>query len=182
VILIIGGVSGSGKTTVGALLAGRLGWEFADADSFHPPANIAKMRAGIPLTDADRGPWLRAIAAWMDERIAAGESAVVTCSALKRSYRDTLLGGRPEARLVFLLADRDVLARRLTQRHGHFFPAGLLDSQLADLEPPQPDEHVLVVTPEDQPGTTVAKIIAELWPGGAPGQADRATTTRSGAC
>ncbi|HLI36640.1 MAG TPA: gluconokinase [Streptosporangiaceae bacterium] len=167
-ILIIGGVSGSGKTTVGALLAGRLGWEFADADSFHPAANIAKMRAGIPLTDADREPWLRAIAAWMDERIAAGEPAVVTCSALRRSYRDTLLGGRPEARMVFLLADRDTLVRRLAGRHGHFFPAALLDSQLADLEPPQPGEHVLVVTPEGQPGATVAKILAQLWPGGTP--------------
>lgn len=167
-VLIIGGVSGSGKTTVGALLAGRLHWEFADADSFHPAANIAKMRAGIPLTDADREPWLRAIAGWMDERIAAGEPAIVTCSALKRSYRDILLGGRPAARLILLLAGRDVLAARLARRHGHFFPAGLLDSQLADLEPPQPGENVLTVTPDNQPGVTVAKIIAELWPGGAP--------------
>ena len=95
-ILIVAGVSGSGKTTVGAMLAGRLGWRFADADDFHPAANVEKMRAGIPLTDADRWPWLRAIDAWMDERIAAGESAVLGCSALKRSYRDVLLGGRPD--------------------------------------------------------------------------------------
>ena len=93
--MIVAGVSGSGKTTVGAMLAGRLGWRFADADDFHPAANIEKMRAGIPLTDEDRWPWLQAIAAWMDERIAAGESAVLGCSALKRSYRDLLLGGRP---------------------------------------------------------------------------------------
>ena len=104
-IVIVAGVSGSGKTTVGAMLAGRLHWPFADGDDFHPAANIEKMRAGIPLTDADRWPWLRAIAAWMDERIARDESAVVTCSALKHSYRDILLYGRPEARLVFLMVD-----------------------------------------------------------------------------
>jgi carbohydrate kinase (thermoresistant glucokinase family) len=121
-ILIVAGVSGSGKTTVGSMLAGRLGWRFADADGFHPAANIAKMRAGIPLTDDDRWPWLRAIGAWMDERIRTGESAVVTCSALKRAYRDELLDGRPQAHLVFLAVDRDVVARRLTARHGHFFP------------------------------------------------------------
>ena len=101
-ILIVAGVSGSGKTTVGAMLAGRLGWRFADADDFHPAANIEKMRAGIPLTDEDRWPWLRALVAWMDERIAQGESAVLACSALKRSYRDMLLGGRPDVRMVFL--------------------------------------------------------------------------------
>ncbi len=129
------GVSGSGKTTVGALLAGRLGWRFADADDFHPAANVAKMRAGIPLTDADRWPWLNAIAAWMDERITRGESAVVTCSALKRSYRDVLLAGRPEARLVFLSLDRELLEQRLAARHGHFFPEELLGTQFVDLEP-----------------------------------------------
>src|SRR6266567_4611663 len=110
-ILIVAGVSGSGKTTVGALLAGRLGWRFADADGFHPAANVEKMRAGIPLTDDDRWPWLRAIAAWMDERIARSEPAVITCSALKRSYRDLLLDGRPGARMIFLAADPQVLAR-----------------------------------------------------------------------
>ena len=121
-ILIVAGVSGSGKTTVGAMLAGRLGWRFADADDFHPAANIEKMRAGIPLTDADRWPWLQALAAWMDERIARGKSAVVACSALKRSYRDLLLGGRPQAQMIFLAVDSEVLARRLAARHGHFFP------------------------------------------------------------
>jgi gluconokinase len=122
VIVIISGVSGSGKTTVGAMLAGRLGWPFADADDFHPAANVEKMRAGIPLTDEDRWPWLRAIAAWMDEHIARGEFAVVGCSALRRAYRDQLLGGHPEARMVFLATDRDVLTRRLAARAGHFFP------------------------------------------------------------
>jgi carbohydrate kinase (thermoresistant glucokinase family) len=170
VILIVAGPSGSGKTTVGALLAGRLHWPFVDADSFHSPANIEKMRRGQPLTDADRWPWLQAIATWLDERIAAGESAVVTCSALRRAYRDLLLRGRPEARLVFLLADRETLARRLTGRHGHFFPERLLDSQLADLEVPDAEENVLVVAAEGPPEETVAKIIAELWPGGPPGR------------
>jgi gluconokinase len=164
-IVIVAGVSGSGKTTVGALLAGRLHWRFVDADSFHPAANIEKMRAGIALTDEDRRPWLRAIAAWMDERVARGEPAVVTCSALKRAYRDLLLGDRPEARMVFLAVDRDVLTRRLALRHGHFFPRQLLESQLAALEPPQPDERVVTVTPGDDPAATVDSIVAVLFPG-----------------
>jgi gluconokinase len=163
-ILIVAGVSGSGKSTVGALLAGRLHWRFADGDAFHPAANIAKMRAGIPLTDDDRWPWLRAIAAWMDERIAHGESAVLACSALKRSYRDVLLGGRPEALLIFLAVDRDVLARRLAARHGHFFPGQLLGSQLDALEPPQPDEHAVIVAADGSPEDTVAAIIAIVRP------------------
>jgi gluconokinase len=165
VIVIVAGVSGSGKTTVGALLAGRLGWQFADADDFHPAANVEKMRAGIPLTDADRGPWMRAIGAWMDERIARGEDAVVGCSALKRSYRDLLLAGRAEARMVFLAPDREVLARRLAARHGHFFPEQLLNSQFDALEPPAPDERVLTVVPADTPAATADSIIALLWPG-----------------
>ena len=165
-ILIVAGVSGSGKTTVGALLAGRLHWRFADADTFHPAANVAKMHAGIPLTDEDRRPWLQAIGAWMDERIAAGESAVVGCSALKRAYRDALLGGRPEARMVFLNVDRSELARRLAARHGHFFPAQLLGTQLGLLEPPAPDESaVTVMTSSADPADTVAAIIAVVRPG-----------------
>jgi gluconokinase len=164
-ILIVAGVSGSGKTTVGAILAGRLGWRFADADEFHPAANVEKMRAGVPLTDDDRRPWLRAIGAWMDERVARDESAVVTCSAIKRSYRDMLLRGRPQARMVFLAADRQVLARRLAARHGHFFPQQLLGTQLADLELPQPDEHVITIVPADDPADTVTSIIAVLFAG-----------------
>ena len=165
-ILLVAGVSGSGKTTVGALLAGRLHWRFADADAFHPAANIAKMRAGIPLTDEDRGPWLRAITAWMDERIAHGEPAVVTCSALKRAYRDALLGGRPEARMFFLSVDREEVDRRMAARHGHFFPSELLSSQFDALEPPQPDEAaVTVVASAGDPADTVAAIIAIVQPG-----------------
>jgi len=166
-IVIVAGVSGSGKTTVGAMLAGHLHWRFADGDDFHPAANVEKMRAGIPLADADRWPWLRAIAAWMDERIAHDESAVIPCSALKRSYRDILLDGRPEARLIFLAVDREVLARRLAVRHGHFFSGQLLSSQFDALEPPQPDEHAVIVVevPGGHPADTVASIIGLLRPG-----------------
>jgi len=148
------------------MLAGRLQWRFADGDAFHPAANVAKMHAGIPLTDEDRQPWLRTIAAWMDERIAQGESAVVTCSALKRSYRDALLGGRPEARMIFLSVDRSELARRLATRHGHFFPEQLLGTQLGALEPPQPGESgVTVMASAADPADTVAAIIAMVRPG-----------------
>ncbi|HEY0937457.1 MAG TPA: gluconokinase, partial [Trebonia sp.] len=138
-ILIVAGVSGCGKSTVGALLAGTLHWRFADADGFHSEANVAKMRAGIPLTDADRGPWLDTIGRWMDELTAAGQSGVVTCSALRRSYRDRLLAGRPDATVILLLVDREELHRRLVTRHNHFFPDKLLDSQLDALELPAPD-------------------------------------------
>jgi|SRR5580704_6690859 gluconokinase len=173
-ILIVAGVSGSGKTTVGALLAGRLGWQFADADAFHSAASVAKMRAGIPLTDADRLPWLHAIAAWMDERIARDESAVVACSALKRAYRDTLLGGRPQARMIFLSIDPEEAARRLAARHGHFFPAGLLSSQFNALEPPQPGEPGVTVVPSGpDPEQTVAAIITVVR-GASGGQSDEA--------
>ena len=169
-IVIVAGVSGSGKSTVGALLAGLLHWRFADADSFHPEANIAKMRAGIPLTDEDRGPWLHAVTDWMDARIVADESAVIACSALKRAYRDEMLSGRPAAVMIFLQVSRDVLARRLAARHGHFFPEKLLDSQLETLELPAPDEHVLTVVVDGDAGQTAAKIIALLPPPGRPGQ------------
>jgi gluconokinase len=175
VILIVAGVAGCGKTTVGALLAGRLRWRFADGDTFHPEANIVKMRAGIPLTDEDRQPWLRAVQDWIDARVAEGQSGVITCSALKRAYRAELLDGRPAATMVFLAVSRDVLDRRLLTRPGHFFPEKLLDSQLAALEPPTLDEQrVLTVLGEGDAAQTAAKIIATLWPygesdqGGAP--------------
>jgi gluconokinase len=169
VILIVAGVAGSGKTTVGALLAGRLHWRFADADTFHPAANIAKMHAGIPLTDEDRQPWLRAVGDWIDARVAAGESAVVTCSALKRAYRDELLDRRPDATLVFLMVSRDELERRLLSRPGHFFPEKLLDSQLAALQPPAPDEaRVRTLAEDGDAAHAVARITALLWPDGEP--------------
>jgi gluconokinase len=169
-IVIVAGVSGSGKTTVGAMLAGRLGWPFADADDFHPAASIEKMRAGIPLTDEDRWPWLRAIAAWTDEHIARQEPAVVGCSALRRSYRNLLLDGRPEARMIFLVPDSVTLARRLAARVGHFFPEQMLRTQFRGLEPPGPDERVIRVIPADTPAGTVASIIAILFPGGPAGR------------
>jgi gluconokinase len=161
-IVVLAGVSGSGKTTVGELLASRLSWPFTDGDSLHPAANIAKMRAGVPLTDEDRWPWLEAVAAVMDERIAAGQSAVVACSALKRSYRDLLLAGRPAVRMVFLDTGRDLLAARLAARHGHFFHADLLDSQLADLEKPQPAERILVLPAVGTPEQVAQQIISRL--------------------
>jgi carbohydrate kinase (thermoresistant glucokinase family) len=161
-IVVIAGVSGSGKSTVGGLLAARLGWPFADGDAFHPAANLAKMSVGVPLTDADRGPWLAAIGAWMDERVAAGQSAVVACSALRRAYRDTLLGGRPEVRMVFLQVSHDRDAARLTARRGHFFPAALLDSQFAALEMPKDFERVTVLPADDDPATLVAEITGLL--------------------
>jgi carbohydrate kinase (thermoresistant glucokinase family) len=161
-IVVVAGVSGSGKSTVGTLLAERLGWIFADGDGFHPAANVARMRAGLPLTDADREPWLDAITAWMDQQIAAGRSAVIACSALRRAYRARLLGGRPAARMVFLLISRGEGETRLTTRPGHFFPAALLDSQLETLEPPQPDEdygiRILALRTDQDPESIVSRI------------------------
>jgi gluconokinase len=137
-LVVVMGVSGSGKTTVGAALAQRLRVPFADADDFHPQANIAKMSAGIPLDDADRGPWLEAIAAWLAEHSSSG--GVASCSALKRSYRDVLSHAAPHAVYLHLHGDRDVLAARVAGRPGHFMPAALIDSQFATLEVLQPDE------------------------------------------
>jgi gluconokinase len=161
-IVLVGGVSGSGKTTVGMLLAERLHWQFIDADVFHPSANIAKMRAGIPLTDADRGPWLAGIAAWMDERIAAGESGVAGCSALKQSYRDELLNGRPAARLAFLVISYEVAHTRCSRRHGHFFGAKLVDSQFAELEPPEESAQVMLLDATRTPDQLVGEITDRL--------------------
>jgi len=161
-IVIVAGVSGSGKTTVGTLLAAKLGWPFADGDSFHPAANVAKMAAGVALTDDDRWPWLAAIGAWMDDRSRDGGSAVLACSALKLAYRQDLLADRPQARMVFLDSGHDTDARRLAARRGHFFPALLLDSQFDILEPPRPDENVLVLAAGGTPDELVAEIISGL--------------------
>jgi gluconokinase len=145
-MVIVMGVSGSGKTTVGAQMAEQLGWDFAEGDSFHPPENVAKMSSGIPLTDADRWPWLALLAEWIDRHLDAGESGVVTCSALKRSYRDVLRKGHESAVLFLHLAGtREQLQERLENRRGHFMPPGLLSSQLADLEPLGPDERGLTL-------------------------------------
>ncbi|GAA1850924.1 gluconokinase [Actinomadura bangladeshensis] len=161
-VILVAGVSGSGKTTIGTLLAERLGWDYAEADAFHSEANIAKMRAGHPLTDDDRLPWLRSIAAWITERLATDRPGVVTCSALKRTYRDLLAGGNPEVAMVLLDGDRDLIAGRMKARKGHFFKATLLDTQFADLELPSPDEDVLLAPITGTPEETVAHIIEAL--------------------
>ncbi len=142
-LVVAMGVSGSGKSTVGAALAQRLRVPFADADDFHPPANIEKMTAGEPLDDHDRQPWLEAIGAWLHGHAADG--GVMSCSALKRKYRDQLRGHAPGVEFVHLHGSREVIARRQASRSGHFMPATLLDSQLAILEPLAPDESGLVV-------------------------------------
>jgi ribose 5-phosphate isomerase A len=144
-ILVIMGVSGAGKTTVARALAARLGWPFEEGDSLHPEANIAKMHAGIALTDADRRPWLEAVAAWIDGQRAKRQPGIVTCSALKRSYRQVIIGNRPEVRLVYLRGGRDLIAERLAGRHNHFMPESLLQSQMDTLEQPDPDEDPLTV-------------------------------------
>ena len=138
--LVVMGVSGSGKTTIAHRLAAELGHEFADADDFHPEANIAKMARGQALTDADREPWLGALAAWIAQRRSLGLSTVLACSALKRRYRDTLRSAAPHIVFIHLDAPRETLLRRLQHREGHYMPAELLDSQLATLEPLAADE------------------------------------------
>lgn len=161
-VLVVMGVSGSGKSTVGSLLAARLGWEYADADRFHSEANVAKMDAGIALTDADRWPWLEAIAAWIEEVRRDGRHGVVGCSALKRSYRDLLAGGRTDVRIVYLKGDEALIASRLAARHGHFMPPRLLRSQFETLEEPQPDEQTIAVEIAAPPQEIVARIVAAL--------------------
>jgi gluconokinase len=160
--LIVMGVSGSGKTTIARALAERLGWRFADGDDFHPAANVAKMKAGHPLTDDDRWPWLRAIAAEIDRVAAGGGHLVIACSALKRAYRDVLSGGRDDVRFVFLDGSRELIARRMAARQNHFMPPGLLDSQFATLERPGPDEHAIHVGIDVPVDEIVDGVIAQL--------------------
>ncbi len=169
-IIVVAGVSGSGKSTVGPLIAGRLRWPYADADTFHPSGNVAKMRALRALDDSDRVPWLWAIGEWMDERIEAGQSGVASCSALRRSYRDQLLAGRPDVRLVFLDVSPDLLLKRLAARPDHFFPDELLNSQLETLEKPSPGErpNVRVINADGDPNEVASTIVAALWPYGEP--------------
>jgi gluconokinase len=160
-IVIVMGVAGSGKTTIGQRVAAALGWAFAEGDKFHSPANVAKMAGGTPLTDEDRWPWLDAIGTWIREQTAANRSGVVACSALKRAYRDRLRAAWPALRVVHLEATREELRRRVGDRPGHFFPERLVDSQLADLEPPGPDENPIVVS-VGEPDAVVRQILSSL--------------------
>jgi gluconokinase len=161
-VILIMGVSGCGKSTAGEGLSKRLGWPFRDADSFHPPANIAKMSQGLPLIDEDRWPWLEAIGLWMDERVARGETAIVTCSALRRIYRDVLIGDRDHVALVHLDGTKELIGARMARRTDHFMPTTLLDSQFATLEPPGDDERPLRVPVAQEPDTIVEAIIRGL--------------------
>jgi carbohydrate kinase (thermoresistant glucokinase family) len=159
-IVVVMGVSGSGKTTIGQRLAERLGWAFQEGDSLHPDANIAKMKAGHALTDADRQPWLEALAAWIGRQLEADAPGVITCSLLKQAYRRQVIGTHAHVRLVFLHADFQLIADRLSQRHGHFMPPSLLQSQFDTLEPPGPGEAPLTVDigqPADEIVTTILR-------------------------
>lgn len=161
-LVLVMGVSGAGKSTVGGLLAERLGTAFADADSFHPPANIAKMSRGEPLTDDDRWPWLDAIGAWVDARHAAGLGGVVTCSALKRVYRERLRAGRPMLRLLHLAGDPALIGARQAARPDHFMPASLMASQFATLEAPGEAEGAIVLSVVPPPEEIVAAALRHL--------------------
>ena len=161
-IVLVMGVSGCGKSTVAGRLAAAAGWTLLEGDSFHPPANVARMAAGTPLTDADRWPWLRAIAAEIDAIRARNESACVACSALKRSYRTILTGGRADMRLVWLRGTQAEIAERLQVRTAHFMPPALLDSQFRTLEEPGPDECPIVVGIAATPDAIVASIREKL--------------------
>jgi carbohydrate kinase (thermoresistant glucokinase family) len=162
IIVVVMGVSGSGKTTVAALLAAALGCQFQEGDDLHPCENVEKMRVGTPLTDADRMPWLYRIAEEIDSWRARGESGVLTCSALKRSYRDIIIGDRPDVTLVYLKGSHDTIRRRVAARHEHFMPVALLDSQFATLQEPTPAEHPIIVDVSGTPSEIAAEIVRRL--------------------
>lgn len=161
-VILLMGVSGSGKSTIGAALSKQLGWPYADADEFHPPANVAKMSTGQPLTDDDRWPWLNAIAAHIDRVRAEGRNAIVSCSALKRVYRDILIGAREDVRLVLLDGTKEEIFARMSARKDHFMPLSLLDSQFATLERPGADERPVVVSVDGTPEEIALRIEAGL--------------------
>lgn len=160
--LVVMGVSGSGKSTIADKLAERLAWRYEDGDRFHPASNVAKMSAGDPLTDEDRRPWLQAISDEIDRVCRAGEHAVIACSALKRAYRDILVHGRSDVRIVFLDGTQELIASRLAQRKGHFMPPELLASQFKTLDPPGPDEKAVTVSIDASVGAIVEDIISQL--------------------
>jgi gluconokinase len=162
--IIVMGVAGCGKSTVAARLAQRLGWELAEADAFHSTANVEKMRSGVPLTDADRWPWLDAIAAWIDAARTRGRPCIVACSALKRRYRERLAGPHRDLRFVYLQGGCEVVASRLAGRRGHYMPPSLLRSQYEALEEPGPDEQPIVVSIERPVESIVEDVLAQLAP------------------
>ena len=180
-VVIVMGVSGSGKSTIGSLLAGRLQWEFEDGDWFHPAANVEKMHKGIPLNDEDRGPWLRSIAAWIDKTRNEGGHGVIACSVLRRRYRDVLIGDRTDVRLVYLKGNEELIARRIATRHEHFMPPSLLHSQFAALEEPVADENPITISIEPRPGEIVAQILLALNGGERARPAESASPRSSGA-
>ncbi|WFB09016.1 gluconokinase [Streptomyces sp. LX-29] len=162
-VVVVMGVSGTGKTTVGTLLAEALGVPYAEADDFHSSANIAKMSAGVPLDDEDRAPWLDAIGAWAREHSGPGaHGGVVSCSALKRAYRDRLRQAAPDLFFVHLTGDHDLIAERMAARQGHFMTATLLDSQFATLEPLQPDEPGIALDITPDPAVITGQALAAL--------------------
>jgi gluconokinase len=160
--IVVMGVSGSGKSTVAAGLVDRLGWDFAEGDDFHPRGNVEKMRNGQPLDDDDRWPWLRTLAAWIGEHEEAGKSVVVTCSALKRSYRDLLRDGHPSVWFAHVTADGDLIRERVERRTGHYMPPSLLDSQLATLQPLQDDEPGASISGAGRPDEVVDALLNAL--------------------
>jgi carbohydrate kinase (thermoresistant glucokinase family) len=162
VVVVVMGVSGSGKTTVAALLAAALGCQFQEGDDLHPAENVEKMHGGTPLTDADRMPWLHKIAEEIDGWRAQGESGVLTCSALKRSYRNIIIGDRPDVTLIYLKGSHDLIRRRMAARHEHFMPVAMLDSQFATLQEPTPDEHPIIVDVGGRPAEIAAEIVHQL--------------------
>jgi gluconokinase len=159
-VIIVMGVAGSGKTTVGEKLAAALGWSFRDADDFHPPENVAKMSAGLPLDDRDRAPWLAAIRAHIDACLARGEGSVVTCSALKEAYRRVLVADPARVKLVHLTGDFALLAARIGSRQGHFMKPAMLHSQLAALEPPPDALAVDIAPPPDEIVAHIRRALA----------------------
>ena len=161
-VLVVMGVAGCGKTTVGQIIAARQGWAFQEGDALHPPSNVAKMAGGTALTDADRWPWLQVIAGVIDGWRAEGRSGVVTCSALKTAYRDILVGGRADVRLVYLKGEKAVIAARMAARKGHFMPTALLDSQFETLQEPGAAERALVVDIGPAPEAIAETVIARL--------------------
>jgi gluconokinase len=161
-VLVVMGVSGCGKSTIASMLAHRLGWIYEDGDWLHPKSNIEKMHHGEPLTDEDRWPWLHAIADWIDATRRAGNHGVVACSALKRAYRDILIGARRDVRIVYLKGDRELIGQRIAARADHFMPPELLDSQFKALEEPTADERPIVVSIAPHPREIVETIIQKL--------------------